>query len=654
MRNVFLTFVACLLGTTFVAAQSVGINASGAAPAASSILDVSSTTKGMLVPRMTLAQRGAIVGPVTGLLIYQTDGAAGFWYYDGTVWNRMGNGNGTVTSVGTTAPLSGGTITTTGTISISQAGTSSDGYLSSTDWNTFNNKVGGSGAATRVAFWSGTSTLSSNANLYWDNTNSRLGIGTAAPGFGLEVYSAAGQGSARIASAAGYAYLFVDRPNTGQNGFIGFRNAGIDNWVFGQYSNANYRIIDWTNGGNGNNAFVIEQGAPNEVGINTAAPNAQLEIGGNPARAIRTAYLDIMGANGTSGDRSYFRGLGDHFVLCTENVGTGTAYLVYPGDLAVGSTTTTRLQETVFISATGSGGNGNVGVGTGAPAYKLDAVSALGRTISGVNTVASSDLVGVYGETNTTPYWGYGTRGVGGYMGVRGDATLSGTGTRYGVYGYAAGGTTNYAMYSAGNFTCSGTKAATVRTPEGPKELYSQESPELWFEDFGSATIQNGIAVVALASDYSQTVTVDASHPMHAFLTPNGDMGNWWVEYSGTTFIVHAPNAGNGTSFDYRVVAKRKGFEDLRLKKVDAAYGDHFLYPNIEDVPMEHRGEWTKQDVNTSTPTPAQTEEQLTAKIAKGRASEPTKEDTGKAKAAAPQSQPSNMSAPAPAPADTK
>lgn len=47
---------------------------------------------------------------------------------------------GTVTSVGTSAPLTGGTITGTGTIGITQSGSAADGYLSSTDWNTFNNK----------------------------------------------------------------------------------------------------------------------------------------------------------------------------------------------------------------------------------------------------------------------------------------------------------------------------------------------------------------------------------------------------------------------------------------------------------------------------------------------------------------------------------
>jgi hypothetical protein len=65
---------------------------------------------------------------------------------------------GTVTSISTTAPITGGPITGTGTIAITQSGTASDGYLSSADWNTFNGKqnaitlttTGSSGAATLV------------------------------------------------------------------------------------------------------------------------------------------------------------------------------------------------------------------------------------------------------------------------------------------------------------------------------------------------------------------------------------------------------------------------------------------------------------------------------------------------------------------------
>lgn len=74
-------------------AQNVGINATGALPAASAMLDIASTTKGLLAPRMTLAQRDAISSPATGLLIYQTDVPAGFYYYSGSAWIAIGSGS---------------------------------------------------------------------------------------------------------------------------------------------------------------------------------------------------------------------------------------------------------------------------------------------------------------------------------------------------------------------------------------------------------------------------------------------------------------------------------------------------------------------------------------------------------------------------------
>jgi hypothetical protein len=119
--------LATLLLSAVATAQSVGINVNGAAPDPNAILDISSAAlngsslqpkRGLLVPRMTAAQRLAI--PVTaadnGLLVYQTDTGSvnipenqrGFWYYDGTAsqwlhmssvrrgWNMRGN---TVTNI---------------------------------------------------------------------------------------------------------------------------------------------------------------------------------------------------------------------------------------------------------------------------------------------------------------------------------------------------------------------------------------------------------------------------------------------------------------------------------------------------------------------------------------------------------------------------
>jgi microcystin-dependent protein len=65
-------------------AQNVGINSDGAAPDGSAMLDVQSTTKGFLTPRMTAAERTAIAAPAKGLLVFQTDGTAGFYYNVGT------------------------------------------------------------------------------------------------------------------------------------------------------------------------------------------------------------------------------------------------------------------------------------------------------------------------------------------------------------------------------------------------------------------------------------------------------------------------------------------------------------------------------------------------------------------------------------------
>tara|TARA_B100000886_G_scaffold33020_1_gene20570 strand:- start:186 stop:1466 length:1281 start_codon:yes stop_codon:yes gene_type:complete len=57
----------------------VGINTG--APDPSAALEISSTEKGLLIPRMSKAQRDAIPTPATGLMIYQTDSLEGFYYY---------------------------------------------------------------------------------------------------------------------------------------------------------------------------------------------------------------------------------------------------------------------------------------------------------------------------------------------------------------------------------------------------------------------------------------------------------------------------------------------------------------------------------------------------------------------------------------------
>ena len=83
--QVALLFFLILAANTFA---QVGVGT--VTPHASSALEVSSTTQGMLTPRMTTSQRTAIVTPADGLIVYDTD-LKSFYHYNSTTvsWNRM-------------------------------------------------------------------------------------------------------------------------------------------------------------------------------------------------------------------------------------------------------------------------------------------------------------------------------------------------------------------------------------------------------------------------------------------------------------------------------------------------------------------------------------------------------------------------------------
>ena len=86
MKQFFTLLAAVVLTATTYAQVGIGTTT----PDASSALDITSTTKGLLIPRMTETQRDAISSPATGLMIYQTDGTVGFYYYNGSSWANVG------------------------------------------------------------------------------------------------------------------------------------------------------------------------------------------------------------------------------------------------------------------------------------------------------------------------------------------------------------------------------------------------------------------------------------------------------------------------------------------------------------------------------------------------------------------------------------
>lgn len=93
-------------------------------PDASAKLEINSTNKGFLTPRMTSAQRTAISSPANGLIVYQTDGVTGFYLNAGTAaspswvrlnsdWVKSGNDIAYTTgNISTTGNLTGGNVST--------------------------------------------------------------------------------------------------------------------------------------------------------------------------------------------------------------------------------------------------------------------------------------------------------------------------------------------------------------------------------------------------------------------------------------------------------------------------------------------------------------------------------------------------------------
>lgn len=191
---------------------------------------------------------------------------------------------------------------------------------------------------------------------------------------------------------------------------------------------------------------------------------------------------------------------------------------------------------------------------------KINSRAQFSAAIYGVNrsTIGGSGLfgyarVGVFGKANSP----------------QGGAGIYGEGA-----GIAPAGAFVGNVVVNGNFTVNGNKAATVKMNNGEmRQLYVEESPETWFADYGTAMLVNGSARINLDPMYLETVSINNNNPMKVFIQTNGDSKGVYVVKHDTYFEVKENNGGTSTiSFDYRVMAKRKGYENVRMEKVDIEF----------------------------------------------------------------------------------
>jgi hypothetical protein len=198
--------------------------------------------------------------------------------------------------------------------------------------------------------------------------------------------------------------------------------------------------------------------------------------------------------------------------------------------------------------------------------FEADGVNGIG-----IYVLANDDSAGYFQNNGdsapTLSVYNYGTGGLG--------AAVKGTGTAGLFDTLMASSATGTCGIGGGSMSCTGPIKSLASTASGSRtvETYAPQSAENWMEDYGTGAMSHGVGVVQLDPTFADTVTADASY--HVFLTPRGDLKSplYVTKVSATSFEVHEANGGTSSlSFDYKIVAKRRGYETQRLVDVTDRY----------------------------------------------------------------------------------
>jgi len=367
----------------------------------------------------------------------------------------------------------------------------------------------------------------------------------------------------------------------------------------------------WTNSDTLGNSAILQSGG--NVGIGAVSPSAQFSvlttstvgIGGATSSSsgvgvsgrVTATSGGGIGVLGASTSSSGFGVQGEVTADSGETVGVEGLSKSTSGFGVQGSATATT-GTTAGVSGTSASTSG-VGVAGGASAttgrtYGVQGstassqgfgVNGIGITLSTLGNQLSLGGVGVWGDTHAGSVGVLGTaddaQAMAAYNNANNTATLFVENQEHNVNtaivfatNSAYGGYCN--IFVSGNLNCSGSvggHAILSSAAGGSRDvaLYAVQATENWFEDMGSGQLQNGAVVVALDAEYAQTVNTAMDY--HVFLTPKGDCKGLYVtNETAASFEVHELGGGNSSiAFDYRIVARRKGFESIRMAEVAGA-----------------------------------------------------------------------------------
>jgi hypothetical protein len=374
--------------------QQIDINIAGAYPLPSSVFSVFGRVGDVVATEgdYTLTQLGdvTLTSPSNGQVLK----------YNGTAWVN-GTDAGGITSIATTSPITGGTITSTGTIGITQATTSTDGFLSSTDWNTFNNKQAAGNYVTLDTF----QTI------------------TASKTFSVGLSLASAGGTNQITS-----FVNTDSIHSGSAGsnILGFNNS--NNIYFGKGLD-NGGVISWNNSAvryyalpNADGTIALTSDIPSLIGYvpyTGASANVDLGTFDLTADIINLNQLKAVG----SGGLNIYSNSGTHIALMGGGGGAGTTF--YGGIIGVSASFTSNGSSDTFgiTHSSGSGIALNITKGGSGEGLYINKTSGSGNAATIIGTLNATTLVKSGGtssqylmadgstSTLTNPITGTGTSG---------------------------------------------------------------------------------------------------------------------------------------------------------------------------------------------------------------------------------------------------
>lgn len=254
MRILFI-FSVLFISTLTLTAQNVGIGTT--APNGSALLDVTSTTKGLLIPRMTSAQRLAITTPAAGLLVYETT-TSSFWFYNGSVWNQIGTGGVSPWTVSGTNIYN----SNTGNVGIGTSSPTSKFHIAG-------NNMLINGTNPIIQFQqSGTNT----GFIQLSSDDLRLGTNSGNQ-FGRTIFRLAGEDRVIIDSTGNIQVLGIQDVSLTNHGYLTLGSLSGDNLIF------DAQEIQARNNGNADNMILQNEGG--NVGIGVASPDEKLTLTNN-------------------------------------------------------------------------------------------------------------------------------------------------------------------------------------------------------------------------------------------------------------------------------------------------------------------------------------------------------------------------------------